>query len=383
MKKVFIIAGEASGDILAADIIRELKQSNKNVEVYGVAGSFSLNAGLKESLFPMEELSIMGVAEILPKLLHILKRIKQTVAEIERVKPDILITIDSPDFSFRVQKRVKLKNIDVKQVHCVAPTVWAWREGRAEKISKFLDGILCLFPFEPPYFEKVGLKARYTGHPVIDRYKQAPAKAEARKAFNFQDNETVIGLLLGSRRGELKRHSSTFFEAIKNIITPEMKVIIPTLPYLRDEVTALVYSYFGDMENFKERFIIVSNPELQTTYFKSMDCALAVSGTVGLELAVAGVPHVIGYKANKITAEIVKRVVKVDYAHLANLILEEEVVPEFIQENCSSDSLSESLQELLVGDTSSNQILAFGVLRGKLETKETPASTAVEFIDNL
>ena len=381
MKKLFIIAGEASGDILGANLLQALKKKHPDLEVYGIGGKTMLKNGLPESLFPMEELSIMGVAEILPKILHMLKRIRQTAKEIIRIQPDILITIDSPDFSFRVQKRVKIKTTNIKQVHYVAPTVWAWREGRAEKISKFLDGILCLFPFEPPYFEKVGMKAKYTGHPVIDCYSKAPARVEARKAFHFSDDETVIGLLLGSRRGELKKHSKTFFEAIRSVMAPDVRILIPTLPHLRDEVAALVYNHFGDMDDFKKRFIIVSNMELQTTYFRAMDCALAVSGTVGLELAVAGVPHIIGYKANQITAEIVKRVVKVEYAHLANLILDKEVVPEFIQEKCTPDILSKSILGLLDRDTAQTQINAFNTLRTCLATKETPANTAVEFLE--
>lgn len=343
MTKVYVIAGEASGDLLGADLVRGLKARDPSIEIYGVGGQQLLNAGLTESLFPMEELSIMGVAEILPKIPQMLRRINQTVEDIVRLQPDMVVTIDSPDFSFRVQKKVRARDLKTKQYHYVAPTVWAWRAGRAEKISKFLDGVLCLFPFEPPYFEAVGLQAFYVGHPVIERYAKAIPKVEARQAFGFGGDDHVLGLLLGSRRGEVNKHADIFLPAIQKIMTLETKILVPTLPHVRPLVEQAIRDHFGDDLS---QFTIVSNPELQTTYFKTMDCALAVSGTVGLELSVAGVPHIVGYKANALTAKIIKQMVKVEYAHLTNLILSRAVVPECIQEECTVDNLVERLNGL-------------------------------------
>jgi lipid-A-disaccharide synthase len=342
MTKIFVIAGEASGDLLGADLVQGLKASDPSIEIYGIGGQQLLNAGLPESVFPMEELSVMGVAEIIPKIPQMLLRINQTVAAIESIKPDMVVSIDSPDFSFRVQKKVRAKGLKVKQYHYVAPTVWAWREGRAAKISKFLDGILCLFPFEPAYFERVGLKAFYVGHPVIERYARSIPREEARRAFEYGEKDDVLGLLLGSRRGEVTKHADIFLPAIKKVLTPQTKVLVPTLPHVRPLVEQAIFSHFGDTDQFK----IVSNPSIQTTYFKAMDRALAVSGTVGLELAVAGVPHIVAYKANALTAKIIKMMVKVKYAHLANIILDKAVVPECIQETCNSDMLSSCLNSL-------------------------------------
>ncbi len=375
MKKIFIIAGEASGDLLAADLLKALKMNDPEVEIYGIGGASSLSAGLPCSLFSMEELSIMGVAEIVPKIPHMLKRIKQTVQEIERLRPDLLLTIDAPDFSFRVQKSLKAKNLKIKQVHYVAPTVWAWRAGRAQKIARFLDGILCLFPFEPPYFEKEGLPAIYTGHPVMERYKNAPSQEEAKKTLGFKKEETVLGLLLGSRRGELKNHSSIFFQAIEEKVEKGFQILVPTLPHLQEEIETKIKAHFKVVDQFK----IVSNPLQQTIYFRAMESALAVSGTVGLELAVADVPHIIAYRAHPITASLLRTLVRVEYAHLANIILKKLTVPEYIQNACTPDNLTQALNEIDIA----RQRVDFQSLRTRLETKHTPSETARDFMLDL
>ncbi|MGB1077766.1 MAG: lipid-A-disaccharide synthase [Bdellovibrionales bacterium] len=375
MKKLFIIAGEASGDLLAADLIKEFKGQYPQIKIYGIGGSQSLASGLNESLFPMEELSIMGVFEILPKIPKMLKRINQTVQEIKRVQPDIVISIDSPDFSFRVQKKVKKQGINTKQVHYVAPTVWAWRERRAKKIAKFLDGILCLFPFEPPYFERAGLKATYIGHPAMKRYEQAPTPEEAKQKLGFTKEDGIIGLLLGSRRGELKRHAEIFLKATQQSIEENTKVLVPTLPHLRESVEELVKTHASN----PEKFIIVDKPEEQTTYFKAMDKALAVSGTVGLELAIAGTPHVIGYRVSWLTALIVKKLIKTKYIHLANIILDRKVVPECIQDDCNTQTIATQLKELKAKE----QKDALNELINIMKTIESPSKTAISFIKSL
>ena len=377
INSVYIIAGETSGDLLAADFIKALKQKYPNVSIHGVAGDQSLSAGLPETLFPMAELSIMGVAEIVPKVPHILKRIRQTVEDIKRLQPDIILTIDSPDFSFRVQKAIKKQNLGIKQVRSVAPTVWAWRAGRARKISQFLDGILCLFPFEPPYFEKEGLAAAYVGHPVIDRYSDAPSCQQARKELGYNKDDQVLGVLFGSRQGELKRHGQIICDGLKQIVSekPHTMFLVPTLPHLTKSVETLLQNNFEDMSHFK----IVTNTQKQTTYFRAMSCALAVSGTVGLELAIAGTPHLVAYKANALTAAIIRRVIKTEYAHLANIILKRRVVPECLQENCTGSMLAKELLSLDV----EQQKREFKTLTKKLETNQSPADTIIEFLEKL
>ena len=375
MKKIFIIAGETSGDILAADIIKALKQKDPTIVIQGIGGPQSRSAGLTESLFPMADLSLMGIVEIVPKIPQMLSRINQTVAAIAKLNPDVVLSIDCPDFSFRVQKKVKAKRLNIKQVHYVAPTVWAWRAGRAKKIAKFLDGVLCLFPFEPPYFEKVGLSALYTGHPVIARYEKAPLPLEARTALGYTNADNVVGVLLGSRRGELTKHGDIFLQVAKRMLeNKNVRILVPTLPHIYDDVISLVRKHLG----VDDRVLVVSNPDLQTTYFRAMDSALAVSGTVGLELAVAGVPHVIGYKTHPLTAKIIKKVIKVKYAHLANIILDKEIVPECIQEDCSIEKISSEL----VNINKNIQKSGFDGVIKRMKTEKTPAETIVQYLNN-
>lgn len=197
--KIFICAAEESGDKLGAPILKSLMKRYPHAQIRGIGGEAMREAGLKEQLFSMEELSLMGVFEILPKVPSLVKRINQTTQAILDFQPDIFLTIDGPDFNFRVHKKVKKKGfIKGVQMHCVAPSVWAWREGRAEKIANFLDGLLCLFPFEPEYFEEVGLSAMYMGHPYMQKKSNLPVKEEIKKEWGVSSRQKTIGLFLGS-----------------------------------------------------------------------------------------------------------------------------------------------------------------------------------------
>ena len=343
--KIYIIAGEASGDRLGADAMRQIKSEfGSETEFYGIAGPLMQAEGM-QSLFPMEELSIMGVFEIVPRLIHILKRIQQTILNIEEINPDAILTIDAPDFSFRVQKGIKTRNhIQAKQLHYVAPTVWAWRPKRAQKVASFLDGMLCLFPFEPEYFEKEGLKAAFVGHPVVNSGLLEADGNVYREAAGITQSEKTLGVFLGSRRGEIKRHGAILSEALRLMQrdNPRLKlhVITPTLPHLKDQVFQTLKTYDGALH-------VSSDPDMKWHAFKACDTAIAVSGTIGLELAIAGVPHLIAYKMNALTAALAKRMVTVKYAHLANIMMDEAIIPEFIQENCKPDIIADMAQNLL------------------------------------
>jgi lipid-A-disaccharide synthase len=214
MKKIFLIVGEASGDLLGSKLIKELQeqlaQKNEKAEFVGVGGKLMQEQGLV-SIFPMEELSIMGFAEVVPHLLKILRRINQTAQTIIEQKPDFVITIDSPDFCFRVMKRLKAKlagsKFAPKKIHLIAPSVWAYREGRAEKISKLYDLLLAILPFEPPYFEKYGLKTVFIGHPILENAPDFGKKAEENRKFRekrgIKKDDFVICVTPGSRNGEV------------------------------------------------------------------------------------------------------------------------------------------------------------------------------------
>ncbi len=381
--RVFIIAAEESGDRLGSAIIKGLVDAKPDIAIAGIGGTGMRSAGLKESLFPMTELSLMGIAEIVPKIPHMLKRINQTVEAIETLQPDVVITIDGPEFCFRVQKKLQKLENRPKQVHVVAPSVWAWRPGRAEHIAQFLDAIICLFPFEPPYFEREGMDAFYMGHPFLESLSQMPDKAQSRHALGLSANETAIGVYCGSRTQEVKKHSDIFLQSLKRLEETHpgksLQLIFPTLPHLVETLKAKAEDF-----KFKNDPVFVTNQAEKKAIFKGLDMAVAVSGTVGLELALSGVPHIIGYKLNKLSYQIIKRLVRIDHAHLANIMLGNEVVPEYLQDECNSDNLYKGLERLLMQpDVAAKQKEGFERLIHILQTPKAPSQGSAEFILNL
>jgi lipid-A-disaccharide synthase len=373
-KHIYIIAGEASGDFLGAQLMLALKVKNTNIQFSGVGGALMKAQGLC-SIFPMTDLSVMGVAEILPRLGLLLKRIKQTADDIQNIKPNIVITIDAPDFCYRVIKKVKIKEgKHPKFIHYVAPTVWAWRPKRAEKIAKFLDGLICLFDFEPAYFEKEGLTSIAVGHPMME---SGLMEAEA-LTIGVASNQK-LGVFFGSRQGEIKRVSPVILEAVKKIIAdkPDIELVIPTLPHLEGQIKELT-------KNITSPVHIFTDHTQKWPVFKACDAAIAVSGTVGLELAACDVPHVIAYKTSKLTAFILRKLIKTLYAHLANIMMGKEVVPEFIQEKCQSDDVANEVLFLLEDAiTIAIQQKDFALIRQRIGGGvKSPSDIAAEFILN-
>lgn len=360
-QKIFIIAGESSGDSLGARLLHDLKENLGDIEIQGIGGPLMEKEGLK-SLFPMEELSLMGVFEILPKVYHLLKRIDETAAAVRDFDPDLLITIDSPDFCFRVTKRVQA--LKAKKIHYVAPTVWAWRPGRAKKVAKIYDDILCLFPFEPRYFEKEGMNAHFVGHPFMSSPILSGSNERFRKEYNISQESELLGVFFGSRRSELKRIGPVFAETAGKWLEQKSgrRLIIPTLPHLKPMVEELVAP-------FHQNCIIVENYDHKPDAFAAIDKAIAVSGTIGLELSICGIPHIIGYKAHPLTYLIVRQLVNVNYAHLTNIILKKGVIPEFIQEACTANNLLVGLNSV----DKQNQENAFERVKNALVSQQSAA----------
>ncbi len=378
----FLIAGEASGDVLGSRLIGALRDEfGEGARFYGIGGTAMKSAGLGDSLFSMTELSLMGIAEIAPRILHLNQRIEQTVAAVLELKPDAVITIDAPDFVFRVARRIKERSkvgYKPKIIHYVAPSVWAWRAGRAKKIASFLDGLLCLLPFEPPYFEKEGLKARFIGHSMIEAGIFEADPQAYRQRNNIPQGKMIIGVLPGSREGEIDRTGAVLFEAADKIHDRygDVLIVIPTWPHLEKAVRKHAEKY-----NFN--FIIDSDQARKYDAFAAFDIALATSGTVGLELAVCGVPHVIAYRMNEITWQIVKRAVKVKYAHLANILLGREIIPEFIQGRCEPEAITCKVCQL-IDDREDRELLnsAFDEVRELIGASSSvrPSAKAAAFI---
>ncbi len=377
--KLFFIAGENSGDSLAAPLIKALKeQYGDDVECLGVGGPLMTAEGFDE-LLPLDQISVIGIWEVLPKIPRLLKLNKSIVEEIEKQKPDAVITVDFPDFNFILAKSLKKRGVyKGKLIHYVAPSVWAWRAGRAKKIAGFMDGMMCLFPMEVEYFTKHGMKAAHVGHPLVMSNSREASGDVFREENNIKKDAKTIGLFFGSREAEFKNLSGAIKEAalLVNDIEAGIHIIAPTLPDLEYNVQKL-------LEDFKLPIYVVANPGMKWEAIKACDVAVAVSGTMGLELAYAGVPHVIAYKINPITALILRVLVKVKYAHLANILLDKGIVPECLQGKCSSDNIAKEALELLQNEEKRNEqkqaFLALGKILGA-ENAMSPSQRAAEFI---
>jgi len=333
---VFLSAGEPSGDFLGGQLMKALKdQLGDRVRFVGLGGSLMAAEGLS-SLFPIEELSIMGLAEIIPHIRRIRNHIQETIKAIEEIRPDIVVTIDSPGFNFRVGKILKKRTKSIPLVHYVAPSVWAWRPGRARSVAQFLDHLLVLLPFEPPYFIKEGLATTYVGHPVVELGLDQLNDPTFRKRHKIRASAPILTLLPGSRRGEITRLLPIFQETVIRLQQkfPDIHVVIPTLPHLVDQIKA----------QFTLPVTIVTAPLEKFATYKESQAALAASGTVSLELAAAGVPMVIAYKVNAITHFLLRCLVKVKYACLVNLLMNKEVVPERLQGDCTPEKLTAALE---------------------------------------
>ncbi len=340
---IFIVAGEPSGDSLGARLMASLKKECKDrVSFAGIGGAEMEEQGLK-SLFPMADLSLMGVAEVLPRLPRILQRIGETTNAVERLRPAVLITIDSPDFSFRVAKRLKGKGIPL--IHYVAPSVWAWRPGRARKIAGFLDHLLTLLPYEPPYFETEGLSTTFVGHPVVESGADAGDGRKFRQRHGISADEKVIVVLPGSRMSEISHLHRVFGETLflMNKKYPGLRVLVPTV----GAVASMVRRVTG---LWPAPTLVLEGERGKFDAFAAADVALAASGTVALELAMAGTPTVIAYRINPFTYFFASRLIKIRYAHLLNLILDLEAVPEFLQDACRPDFLAAALIDLLADE---------------------------------
>ncbi len=340
--KVFVIAGEASGDKLGESLLISLQKQYPDIEIRGIGGAGMMAAGMGESLFPMDHLSVMGIAEVLPRIPKFINLISKAVQAIRVFDPDVVITIDAPDFSFRVQKKVKALHLRAKQFHYVAPTVWAWRAGRAAKVKQFLDGMICLFPFEPIYFEREGLKSIAVGHPMVSSGLMEGDGERFRQAHNIATTQKVLGIFCGSRTSEVRGLAPMLIDVAKRVqkTHPDLICVVPTLPKWKDELENM----FKDAECDA---IITADAAEKWDAFHVADVAIAVSGTVALEIALAGVPHIIVYKMNPWTWGIIRRIVKTKFAHLSNVLLGHLVYPEFLQDNATVENITPAIEKLL------------------------------------
>lgn len=345
----FLIAGEPSGDALGAALMAGMTELCPNVRFTGVGGPMMQAQGM-DSLFPMDELSVMGIAEVLPKYRHLMRRIRQTSEAVLKANPDALITIDSPDFCLRVARRVKAEK-PVRTIHYVAPTVWAWRPGRAKKMAEVIDEVLCLFPFEPPYMTDAGMAANFVGHPVATAPQASDDEARSfRVSEGISEKAPMILVLPGSRRSEVSRLATIFGEALRPVLAahPDARVVLPAADPVAGLVTDLVRSWPGSPLVLDPRGMLSDVAKARKlAAFRAADVALAASGTVSLELAAAETPMVIAYDMNWISRQMIKAALRTDTVTLVNLVSETRTVPEFLGADCKPASIADALSQLL------------------------------------
>lgn len=343
--RAFLIAGEPSGDLLGGALLAGLHKLDPSLEIAGVGGPAMQAQGLT-SLFPMNELSVMGLVEVLPKYRALKRRIAQTAEAVLQFRPDVLITIDSPDFCLRVARLVREAASNIRTVHYVAPSVWAWRPGRAEKMAEVIDHVLAILPFEPPYMHEAGMTCDFVGHPVVEEQLATPEQANAFRAeHDIVPDAPLILCLPGSRRGEVARLGPRFDETLMRVRDriPELRVALPTVPGVADLVHTMT-------KRWPTAPILVESAEQKHAAFAAADFALAASGTVSLELAANNVPMVIGYDMAPLSRLLVGMLLKTDTVTLVNLVSDTRAVPEFLGKRCQPGPMAHELCDLLDSD---------------------------------
>lgn len=373
---IFVVAGEESGDRLGAALVAAVKrQTHGRARFSGVGGAHMAAEGIA-SLYPLSDLSAFGFASLPGRLPTILRRIRETADAIVAARPDVLVIIDSPDFTHRIARRVRARAPTIPIIDYVCPTVWAWRPGRARAMRPYVDHVLALLPFEPAAMERLrGPPTTFVGHPLGERVDEMrPGPDEARRRMS---DPPLVLVMPGSRTGEIRRMAHIFGEAIAGLTARvgDLEIVVPTVPRLLEAVRAAVSSW-------TVRARIVADPAEKNAAFRSARAALTKSGTSTLELALAGVPMAAAYKVPLIEEAVGRLLITAHSAILANLVLGENVVPEFLQRDCTAEKLCEAMLPLL-SDTPERrrQIEAFARLDGIMEIGQaSPSNRAAAIV---
>ena len=375
--RIYLVAGEESGDQLGAELMRALRRARPDREFvfFGLGGARMQREGL-ETLFPMEEISVMGILPVIAKLPGIVARAYRVIADIVARDPDALVIIDSPDFTQPIAKRVHRRAPQIPIVNYVSPSVWAWRPGRARKMRGYIDHVLALKPFEPAAHERLGgPPCSYVGHPLVERRDALqPAEGERRP---LGDGPLELLVLPGSRRSELRRLAEPFAGALARFREDwqgEINLILPAVAHLAPEITQITRDWPIVPQ-------IVLGEEAKFAAFRRGQAALAASGTVTLELALSGVPMVVAYKVSRLEEQL-KHLIKVDSIVLANLILGENVIPEFIQADCAPGPLADALRDIVIpGPARDAQLAGFARLDAAMDIGgEAPSDRAARLV---
>ena len=372
MKKIFILTGEPSGDKLASTVISKLKQNNSDIEYSCVGGAHLNSLGIK-SIYDLKEITYIGFTSVLLNIFKIKKKINETVNKIIEFKPDILFSVDSPDFTLRVAEKVKKIDPNIKTIHYVAPQVWVWREGRVKKFKKFLDHILLLFNFEKKYFDKENINNTFVGHPLLEK----SIKSKTDLSNLIPKDKKIISIFAGSRSSET------------SILLP---ILIDFIKLMTDKFNDYLFVFHATEENKNyindniksanlDNIQVISDENVKSQILSNSVFAVSKSGTVSLEICNAKIPSIIIYKMNFINFMIVKFLVKVKFANIINIINNKEVIPELIQNECNSKEIFKSVIYFLKNPAlMDKQINDFSKTLNEMRSKTSSADEASSII---
>ena len=375
--KIYLIAGEPSGDLLGSRFMRAMKKkTDGKVKFAGLGGDTMKAEGLKP-LFDVSELAVMGLVEVIPSIPKVLKRIKETVADIVKQKPDVVITIDSWSFSSRVHKALRKLKTGIPQVHYVAPQVWAWKKKRAKTMYKYIDHLLTLFPYEPKYFIPYHLDTRFVGHPVIESEVVSASGEAFRKKYHIAEEKKIVSVLPGSRKNEVAKLLPVFLESVKELRQENKNLyfVIPTVSTVEKEVRRQV-------KESGMPVLVVNTQADRYGAFRASEAAIAASGTVALELAICDIPHIIAYKVSPFSAMLARRFLKIQFVNLSNILLGREIIPELLQERCVTGNIRNYISRLLAhDDLYEKQMDGFVKVRKILgQGEQTPSENACDIV---
>ncbi len=371
MKKIFILTGEPSGDRLASEVIKNIKKNRSDVEYLSVGGKHLNSIGIK-SIFDQKEITYLAFTDIFFNIFKIKRKINETASKILEFNPDILFSVDSPDFALRVSRIIKNKKPDIKNIHFIAPKVWAWRKGRIKKMKKFLDHILLLFKFEKEYFDKENLKNSFVGHPLLDIKNEEKIEIE-----QFFIEKNVISIFPGSRQSEIKLHTPILFEFIKkmNSKNNNYNYVFHSTDIFKDHLNHLLKN-----QNIKNAQVI-SDDKIKSAVIKKSIFAVVKSGTVSLEVCKAGIPSIIIYKMNFFNFLIAKLFLKIKFANMINIINDKEILPELIQKECNANEIFKTVYYFLKKpDLVNNQLIQVKKTLNDLTSKTSSSNEASKIL---
>ena len=336
MKKIFILTGEPSGDKLASQVVKELKKTKDDIQYLSVGGQHLNSIGIK-SIYDQKDITYIAFTDVLLNIFKIKKKINETVKKILDFNPDILFSVDSPDFTLRVTKEIKLKKPNIKTIHFIAPKVWAWREGRVKKMKSYIDHILLLFDFEKKYFDKEKIKNTFVGHPILDNLNRE--KIEINELLKGK----IISIFPGSRLSELKSHLPILIQFIKKMNKEKIdyKYIFHATDISKIYLSQIINN--NNLENVE----LISDEKLKNAVIKKSIFAIVKSGTVSLEVCKYSVPSIVIYKMNFLNFFIAKSFLKIKFANMINIINNKEVIPELLQNECNANEIYKTVNYFL------------------------------------